>query len=278
MLVRWFGSAVLMIASCASPAAPPSAAASGAAPEGKDEAELPPEPEAPTLTVMTYNVNFGEHRRQETVQAIRDAGADVVFLQETTPSWERLLVRELREVYPHIEFRHERRAGGLAVLSRHPYQTREFLPSPVGRFPAWLVVVDTPLGALQVMNLHLLPIMRGEGNIVARYYSTQKVRLRETLAYLERLDPSLPTLLAGDFNEDLAGRSVSLLRERGFESATEPFHPGVPTWRWDTAMGEVRWQLDHILHSRDLVSTWAHIVEAGGSDHLPVIARLQRAR
>lgn len=230
-----------------------------------------------SLEIMTYNVNFVSHRTADTVAAIREADADIVFLQETTPRWERVLREGLGERYPYMEFVHHHWAGGLAVLSRRPYRTRAQLPSPVGKFPAWLLEFDTPLGAIQAMNLHLVPIRRARGGIIGRYLYSQKVRIKETRAYLDELRSDLPTLLVGDFNEDVRGRSLRLLQKQGYRSAMERFAKGVATWRWNTRVGEVKWQLDHILHTEHLLPIRARVIEAGNSDHFPVVATLTLA-
>ncbi len=59
---------------------------------------LPPMREG-ELRVMTYNVNFGAPAREAAVDAIAEASADVVCLQETTPEWEELLRQRLSERY-----------------------------------------------------------------------------------------------------------------------------------------------------------------------------------
>ncbi|HEY3357079.1 MAG TPA: endonuclease/exonuclease/phosphatase family protein [Polyangia bacterium] len=236
-----------------------------------------PPPGTPVLTVMTYNVNFGLAGDDSCIAAIRAAGPDLVLLQETTPAWEDALRRELGGTYPFAAFRHAGGAGGLGVLSRHPFDERAYLPSPAGWFPAWLLVVRTPLGPLQVLNVHLRPPVSDGGSVVSGYFSTRPVRQAEIAAYADRLDPGLPTLVAGDFNESRTGRAVGLLATRGLRSALPDFAPGAQTWRWPTSVGTVRSQLDHIVHDARLVPLDARVVDAGSSDHLPVVARFALA-
>ena len=76
--------------------------------------------------------------------------------------------------------------------------------------------------------------------------------------------------------EDARGRSLLFLARRGLESALERFHPFAPTWRWQTRMGMVRWQLDHILVGPSLRASAAWTLDGGASDHVPVLARIQR--
>lgn len=239
-----------------------------------------PAPTAPTnaVSVMTYNVNFAMAGDRATIRAIREAGADIVFLQETNATWEKHLRRELGGIYEHMHFRHCCRAGGLAVLSKYPFEERAYLDSPIGKFPAWLLEIASPIGALRVLNLHLRPIAFRGGNIVSRYMKTQNSRVTETRAYAKRIADDLPTLVVGDLNEDYGGRSLQLLRRAGFRSALADFDPNRTTWRWETKRGTVRWQLDHILHDTELRTLRADILEGGGSDHLPVVATVALAQ
>ncbi|HTE50915.1 MAG TPA: hypothetical protein VK698_08605 [Kofleriaceae bacterium] len=45
-------------------------------------------------------------------------------------------------------------------------------------------------------------------------------------------------------------------------------------WRWQTPMGMVRWQLDHILTDERLEAEAAWVLDGGASDHVPVLARV----
>src|SRR5688572_16523066 len=80
-----------------------------------------PERGEATLSVLSYNLNYGMAGDIETLEVIRNADADVVLLQETSPEWEAALREELTGRYPHMSFRHCCRAGGLAVLSKSEF-------------------------------------------------------------------------------------------------------------------------------------------------------------
>ncbi len=237
----------------------------------------PRAPSGPTLKVMSYNVNFGLGGDPSTLAAISRGAADLIFLQETTSAWERALRRDLRDRYPYMAFKHHQAAGGLAVLSRFPFQDMETMPSPVGWFPAWRVVVTSPLGKLQVLLVHLHPPVSETGSVVSGYFTTPSVRQKEMVAFSSMIDPRLPTLVLGDFNEDEGGRAIAHLREGGFRSVLEEFHRDTDTWRWNTRLGQISHTLDHILYDLRLDPLDARVIEAGRSDHLPVIATFQRS-
>ena len=240
-----------------------------------------PGPGAKQLRVMSYNVNFGIAGDVSSIDAIDAAKADLVFLQETNDVWEQAIVGRLGARYPHHRFDPPTDwvAGGMGVLSRFPIVTIDTLLAPKSFSPffAWRVVVDTPLGRIQVFNLHLRPPMSDGGSWVVGYFSTRDDRLREIQHHLEAYDPKLPTLLVGDFNEEGDGKAVSLLVDRGFADAIGEFQGKRRTWEWTLQGGmTLSFQLDHILHDAHFVPVTAQIVEAGRSDHKPIYADFER--
>ncbi|HUX00759.1 MAG TPA: endonuclease/exonuclease/phosphatase family protein [Phycisphaerae bacterium] len=226
----------------------------------------------PALAVMTFNVNFGLAGDSGTLAAVRGAGADAVFLQETTPLWESAIRRELSDAYPYMEFRHCRGAGGMAVLSRRPFQVRDYVPSPSGWFPAMRVVLQSPLGPVQALQVHLHPPVSERGSVASGYLTTGPVRKREIEAFLERLEPGMPTLVLGDFNENYDGQAAGVLYERGIQSVLREYEPSARTWRWRTGVGTLRKTLDHIFYGPGLEPLEARVIDRGASDHLPVLA------
>jgi endonuclease/exonuclease/phosphatase (EEP) superfamily protein YafD len=236
---------------------------------------VPDTPDGPRVTIMTYNVNFGLAGDLHGIDAIREGGADVVLLQETTAEWERVIRDELSDDYPHMLFRHCCRAGGLAFLSRYEIDDHDYVASIEGLFPAWRVVVHSPVGPLQVLNVHLRPPISDTGSVVSGYWSTPPVRHSEISQFHGLLDPDIPAVIAGDFNEGRTGRAVDFLRDRGYDD-TRPSN-GPHTWRWKTSVGTLRSALDHIVHDRALVVVDSRVIRRGRSDHLPVVATFAAA-
>lgn len=221
--------------------------------------------DAPRLVVMTYNVNYGLAGDRATLDAISSPGADVVFVQETNSEWERVIRAELSETYPHMSFIEGRGAGGQALLSKHPFEESAVLQEDW--FPAGLYVIDTPLGKIQALNVHLRPGFSDKGSVASGYFTTPKVRRREVSEFYAELDPALATLLVGDFNES-HGKAMKFLKKKGLRSATPKRQK---TWRWKTRFATLRGRLDHIVHDARLKAIEAKIRDEGRSDHLPVV-------
>ena len=227
------------------------------------------------LTVLSYNVNFGLAGDRAGIEAIRVADADLVLLQETTPHWERALREQLGADYPHMEFRHGAGAGGLALLSRRPFEDHGLLPAQ-SWFPAWVVHAQTALGTVQVLNVHLRPPLGEHGSVVSGYFTTPKIREQEISVFMSALDASLPTLVVGDFNEDAGGRALHKLQVAGFRSALPEFSPSAKTWRWQIGVGTLGSCLDHVVYNGQLEPIAVEVLELGRSDHLPLLATFTR--
>src|SRR5262245_15429821 len=61
-------------------------------------------PAGPHFRVLTYNVNWGAPGPDLAAEIIRQSGADIVCLQETTPQWEQYLRQTLKNDYAFAEF------------------------------------------------------------------------------------------------------------------------------------------------------------------------------
>lgn len=241
-----------------------------------------PEPAAPVnvkpghmLSVLSFNVNYGVAGDPDTARAIENQNADLVLLQETNPAWEAQLRPVLSEDYPHIEFRHAGAAGGMAILSKHALTDLGTIEPPErGWFFAWRARIETPAGKVQVLNVHLRPQIGDNGSVVSGYFTTESVREREVEKYFTELERDVPTIIAGDFNEQPGGDALDYLAERGFRDALERAEGARDTWRWNTSFGELRREFDHVLVGKGISAVSAKVVNAGRSDHLPVFAVL----
>ena len=235
----------------------------------------------PTLAVMTYNLNYGLAGDDAALDAIAAEATDLVLLQETNAEWEAALEGRFRDRYPHRAFRHCCGAGGLGILSRFPFRETAYLEPPRGGwFPAWVVELQAPIGRVQLMNVHLRPQLGDSGanlsGVVSGTITTPPIRRQEIATYLAHLRRKIPTLIVGDFNEHERGQAFEYLGERGFRSALPEFSHA-PTWRWQSSMlGTISRRFDHIVYGQGLEPLSARVVQAGRSDHLPVVAVFER--
>jgi endonuclease/exonuclease/phosphatase (EEP) superfamily protein YafD len=235
----------------------------------------------PSLRVMTYNVNFGIPGDGPTLEAIAAGKADVVFLQETNTAWERSLRAAFGDSYPHMAFYRRAGAGGIGVMSRLPIRAQHLIPPEGdGWFPALRLVLDSPLGPVQALVVHLRPPVSDGGSFVSGHFTAPGIHEKEIARFCQSLDRSLPTMVVGDFNEEEDGRAVAYLAraEWRMKSALPEFAPGRPTWRWPTSLHTFERRLDHIVYDVRLEPLNVEVLEAGRSDHFPVVGVFVLAR
>jgi endonuclease/exonuclease/phosphatase family metal-dependent hydrolase len=236
-----------------------------------------PAPGQPALTVLSYNVNYGIPGDAATLDAVFAPKADVVLLQETTAEWEEQ-IRPRSKDYGAVHFKEGPGAGGMAVLSKYAIVEQEWITPPEGGwFPALRLVLRTPLGLLQVLSVHLRPQMSESGSVVSGYLTTPPVRESEIAKYAARLDPQLPTLIAGDFNEGRRGMAIAYLERRGFKSQLQNFSSSTDTWRWRTSVGTVSAELDHVVLDERLDALDVQVLGKGNSDHFPLVVVVTKA-
>lgn len=230
------------------------------------------------FALMTYNLNQGNPNPESSLDAIEAADVDVVVLQESNAAWQARLEKRFSKRYPHRTF-HPRSFGGLAVLSKHPLGATEILAKPRGAFsPAQRVVVDSPLGKIQILNVHLRPNI-DRGNWLLGWKTTPPIRRREIETYWKKLARSMPTIVAGDFNEPPDGTAVQFLADNGLGRVPTK---GPTTWHHAIRVGRKRisalsMDIDHVVVDGFFKATNPHVIDAGASDHRPVVVTLERA-
>lgn len=232
---------------------------------------------APRIRVLTFNVNFGVADAQANLEAIESIDADVVLLQETTAASEDRFRDAFSERYPNILWQDCCNAGGLGVLSKYPIGWDEYLEPEAGWFPGWLVAVETPIGEVQFLDVHLRPPVSDSGSWVTGQFSTRKTRALEIEGFWKAVESEVPVIVAGDFNEGADGRAVQFLADKGMRSALAQVKPKADTWHWPLKVGELSSMLDHIVYDARLSLLRVDVHELGRSDHYPVVAEFALA-
>ncbi|MCB9537896.1 MAG: endonuclease/exonuclease/phosphatase family protein [Myxococcales bacterium] len=237
-----------------------------------------PTPGVPHMTVMTYNVSASLARDPETIEAVGMADADIVCLQEVNSVWAESLQATYAERYPHMAFQGEH-TGGLAILSKWPFEDLGVADGFEGWHPAWHVLVETPMGPVQVLQVHLRPPISRRGG-VGSYFEIDEIHALEVETFSDRCLEDTPTLVVGDFNEAEDGGAITWLTARGYRSILPQFRPGQETWRYAKSLyGQTVDTLDHIVYdTQAFVPLNATVSYVGNSDHLPVVAMFEAPR
>jgi endonuclease/exonuclease/phosphatase family metal-dependent hydrolase len=110
--------------------------------------------------------------------------------------------------------------------------------------------------------------------------TTPPLRRREIESYWKKLARDLPTVIAGDFNEDTTGSALSFLRK---QSLSRVETQGPTTWHYEVHSPKgtsdlLKMDIDHVMISNGLQAKDAEVIDAGASDHRPVVVTLQPSR
>ncbi len=257
------------------------------------------------MKVLSWNMLFNNAQSERALVFLRDCGADIICLQEVPdPFLARLCELPYALVYaPETDrvFRGTRSHQNLIILSRYPIKSHTILPLPnrererdpvrtrlfiglmyllckwargTGERSALIAEIETPNGRIEVFNLHL-PLHRALW------------RRKEFETIVGKRNPSMPTIVCGDFNT-LESRRISILswllggpfadsffwrRERAHMEERFSAHALTNALRGRVTHPLSQSQLDHILLSRHFTFSEARAADdAVGSDHRPVSA------
>lgn len=213
--------------------------------------------EGPQLRVASANLHLDSTDLAPLAAWLEQARPDLVVLLEVSPRY----ARELEKLpgYPHRLVHAENSPFGIALLSRLPLEKGH-----KGRDGQGIVHLRAQLEfagcALSMTAFHPMPPLLPE----------DQARRDRLLKQLIQASGAAPALLAGDLNASPWSSAFAGLDALGWRRAS-----GLgPTWP-STGLGLVGIPIDHVLASAHwrLLSS-----ERGpdlGSDHLPVLARVE---
>jgi len=217
----------------------------------------------PTFVVVTANVEFNNRDRRQFLAWLAAHPADIVVVQEVTPTW----ARELDSLadYPHRRIVTREDPYGIAVLSRWPFESLERVDLAGDGIPSLEGIAMVRGQRIHVLGLHARwPILPQ----LARARDRALLRV----AALSRAQ-SIPTVVAGDLNLTPASPAFARLLDDSRLRDAFAGRGWQPTWMagfWPLAL-----RIDHELVSPALCVAHAEVGPDIGSDHRPVIARLR---
>jgi endonuclease/exonuclease/phosphatase (EEP) superfamily protein YafD len=239
-----------------------------------------------SLRIATYNVNWGNRRGDQLLDAIAAADADVVCFQETTRQSETFLRERLADTYPFFHSTgHDGRYGAerFAFASKLKLSEVSYVPPDAGLFGFYCAQLQFDGDTIHIVNVHLSPflIRRGSGlrDAMAAFSATEKRHAAEIGAIVEVIDGRKPTIVVGDFNSPPGFGAPRRLKELGLIDAYASVHEDADahaTWHWRTRLTTIALRIDFIFHTSHFVTTEASIIRREGSDHSLVVAELKR--
>lgn len=158
--------------------------------------------DGPTIEVATLNLEIESQPAHEAVAFLGPMTADVIALQELTPAFADAIAADpiLADRYPYQALYPSADFLGLGLLSRHPLSNVAFEGDPSR---LW-ALVDTPIGPIQVLDVHPLParMPRGPFGVPIGFDPTVRdAALGRIRGSIDRARTAAePVLLLGDIN------------------------------------------------------------------------------
>ncbi len=231
------------------------------------------------MRLLSYNIHKGIggrdrlYRLERIIEVIENENPDLICLQEVDrhvrrsrfQNQPRLLARyfSAADKLYQLNVRLKRGGYGNLILSRWPVQSHHHVSlrlnnkKPRG---AQLAVIETPEGLLHLINWHL--------GLAERERQWQVDHLLNHRLFLE--SASLPTMIAGDFNDWRNALAPGPFAENEFKQVTHP----ISRFRSFPAYLPVG-PLDKAFYRGDLLIKHARVVRTAlakrASDHLPLV-------
>lgn len=211
------------------------------------------------LRVLSFNVQKSNPKRDEILNFVQSADADIIALIEITDNWITDLA-PLQETHPHIAHFPNNHNFGLALYSKYPVINRR-RPMPTPGHPLLLAEIDYNGFLLNVVVAHPVPPMNKKGAEYLERY------LNSAVTEVAKLEG--PVLFMGDFNASPWSHLFpSLTRETGLQDSGRG-RGFQSTWnRWNPLFTT---PIDHVFHSAELHPTRRSIGPSLGSDHSPIL-------
>jgi vancomycin resistance protein VanJ len=222
------------------------------------------------ITTMSFNVLQRNKNYEAIVSSIQTVSPDLIGFQELTRSNAQALAQRLEKDYPYGTLQNLEQDRSAGLLSRFPLETAEWFSLPPrdialhttikieGRRVHVFVVHLSPNNFFTASITELIPL------VVERYGR----RAAEVTALRE------PVLLLCDCNLTDTSEAYARLsrflhdsfREVGWGMGHTSYPPQLPF--------PVQ-RVDYVWHSAEFVALEAFVGPEGGSDHLPIVAKLK---
>ena len=227
------------------------------------------------VSIITYNLFFKNRYPDNIINEIKAEDADILTLQEVTPTWKKHL-QKIAKKYPYRKEYLHKRTKGLAIYSKYPIKSHEFFyfndKRPIGQ----IAEIEVGEKRLIINNIHLAsPAIAVENPdqflpLYIQNYNERNAQMKKLRQVLEKKYPDSPKIIAGDLNtmrmepiyRDLTYYYFDLFQQCG--NGMQQNFPN--TTKFDFPLIT----LDYILFRGNIKPVSAKVLPGSSSDHLAV--------
>lgn len=230
------------------------------------------------FSIMTFNIGLGGRPPAAVLDGIEAANPDIVCIQEMTHALAVEFEKRFSALYPYRLLSPGSSVHGIGIASKFPLSNEAIIREGMSHLPAASASVALGDGLVRIACVHLIPphARPKEGETLwQRYVRNKGIRIIQAGIVVDSFEKAGgPAIILGDMNEWSGQAALSLFTDAGFADACEslPNRCGA-SWPGEVMAIPALFQIDHIL-GRGVRFTDAAVLEAGGSDHFPVAARI----
>ena len=228
----------------------------------------------PTMTVMLFNVHTGNKNHAGVIGEIESHAPDLLFVQEVNQSWVDALTNGLAD-YKLVVDQPRTDNFGIACYQRLPsegHPTIEIesvkvydITHGVAQVPAIEAGFALEGESIRVLSIHPLP------PVSQVYAHLRNATLEAAGAW--SANQTAPHFIVGDFNATPWSTAFRDLQAAGELVNSQEGFGRSPTW--PAGLGTLGMiPIDHLLHSKELVTINRVVGEANGSDHSPLVVEI----
>ena len=228
------------------------------------------------VSIITYNLFFKNTYPDQIISEILKEDVDILAIQEVTPTWSNRLNQRIASRYPYRKTFANKGTHGLAIFSKYPIKSNEYLRNSYKLPFAQYVEIEIEGKKMVLANGHLAsPAIAVENpdrfyELYEKNYAERKSQIRELISLLEEKFPDSPKIIAGDLNtmrmepiyRDLAYEYFDLFQQKGIGLGFN--FPNTATFEYPIIT------LDYILFRGDIKPVSAKVLPGSSSDHLAI--------
>ena len=216
------------------------------------------------IKILHSNVQTSNENHQELIKLILTESPDILSVQEVNKTWISKLI-EIEELLPHKFIRPREDNFGIAVYSKYPFDSSEFIylgRSNIPSIKATLTIGEQPV---TLISSHPVP------PISENFYESRNSQLNALSLLSKEVDQ--PLIVIGDLNVTMWSHTYLALENETKLSNTREGFGILPTW--PTNLLPLMIPIDHCLVSEEFDVLDMRVGDDVGSDHLPIIVDLK---
>lgn len=225
-----------------------------------------------TIKVMTFNMLVENTDYDSIVKMVAENNPDIIGLQEVSSQTRPILIKRFAKNYPYHAFHPVELSHNVGILSRFPIDKFIVLPVPPIERGIQVTLRLNNGEPIEAIVTHLIPFHPTKKVLeLAEYWYARRA---EQVSYLSNIVKQYdePMIVMCDCNFTDTSETYYRIHKVMSDSFHEAGWGFGHTYR--SPLFPIA-RIDYIWHTKQIQAVDAYVGKQAGSDHLPVIAKLQ---